>query len=109
MYGAEDCSCYKGTEKCTVPGKALCNGVGNCTCGECQCPKEYTGERCEYCPSCEKVCEAYDDCIISVAQNKTTGACTTNETQYITAKVEKVEGITDIIYCKSSLGFNFFN
>ncbi|KAK9687555.1 Integrin beta cytoplasmic domain [Popillia japonica] len=91
MYGAEDCSCYKGTEKCTVPGKALCNGVGNCTCGECQCPKEYTGERCEYCPSCEKVCEAYDDCIISVAQNKTTGACTTNETQYITAKVEKVE------------------
>ncbi|GJQ76950.1 hypothetical protein Trydic_g15147 [Trypoxylus dichotomus] len=91
LYEGDDCSCYTGTEKCAVPGKELCSGVGNCTCGECQCPKEYAGERCEYCPSCDKMCEAYDDCIISTAQNKTTHACSTNETFYITQRANKIE------------------
>lgn len=91
-YTSDDCSCYLGTEECEIPGLELCSGVGECKCGKCVCPVDYSGQRCEYCSSCKKFCNTYDDCVISVAQNKPTGACTVNDTQYETQRVEEIKG-----------------
>ncbi|XP_022079781.1 integrin beta-1-B-like [Acanthaster planci] len=64
-YKGDACECSTRTDTCTASNGLICNGVGTCNCGKCECnvSTAYRGERCEECPACPGKCEVNEDCV----------------------------------------------
>ena len=65
-----DCSCKIDQQDCINPKtNKICSDRGKCVCGECKCNQstseheQYTGQFCEDCPTCKKMCDIYKDCV----------------------------------------------
>lgn len=80
LYQGDDCSCKKSVETCIAPGHSeICNGVGECVCGKCNCTEvngiKYEGIYCDRCKDCTRNCEIYEECLISTVEGKESGSC----------------------------------
>jgi len=70
VFGA-DCDCPTSDEGCRAANGQICNGKGDCVCGECQCHYDtyYMGHTCEECPTCEGRCASIKACVQCVTFN----------------------------------------
>ena len=78
------CDCTPDQEPCRAANGLVCAGNGNCICGRCSCPSEYTiASNCLSCSdpmTCNALCINYYECITCYRQNGDNCRCG-NETE----------------------------
>ena len=66
------CDCTPDQESCRAANGQVCAGNGDCICGRCNCPTEYTvASNCLSCndaSTCNALCANYFDCVTSYLQ-----------------------------------------
>ncbi|XP_075243255.1 integrin beta-5-like isoform X2 [Convolutriloba macropyga] len=117
-YTGKACDCPVSTATCVSEVSGLiCNGQGECVCGECRCfpNSTYRGEKCEQCFNCPDIhCEPNKECVIcayehrdEIVDDEERGSNTNNTSGYPQeGETEEKEGrkrvnLTDIVdrYC----------
>ncbi|XP_006138404.1 integrin beta-8 isoform X2 [Pelodiscus sinensis] len=64
-WEGDRCQCSSLSAKHCMNSKGqICSGRGACVCGKCECtdPRSF-GRLCEYCPSCNNVCDDNRNCV----------------------------------------------
>ncbi|XP_073833072.1 position-specific antigen beta subunit myospheroid isoform X2 [Musca autumnalis] len=99
-WSGSGCNCKTSNESCYPPGGGeICSGRGECVCGKCECKSteegRFSGDHCEYCPTCTGRCHELKDCtqcqVYRTGPLKDEEDCRTNCTLFTPIEVEKVE------------------
>lgn len=94
-YKGIACDCPTRQDSCRARNGLICNAVGNCTCGECQCDpnSRFQGPRCDECATCSRdQCFFHQPCLECKAFKR--GRLSPEECDMCAVTVEKVEKLS---------------
>ncbi|XP_017782701.1 PREDICTED: integrin beta-nu-like [Nicrophorus vespilloides] len=95
-FSGNICDCTTLLDTCIAPSGKVCDGHGDCECGNCICRLEgnitYSGKYCDRCAECSNKCDVYADDVVSIINEHPDVPLT----KYL---LTEVENPTETMYC----------